>query len=205
MNVTRVSLAALAFLLAPALATAPLIGPVLGPTLGTAAADSRPASKGIYTEAGLGATTFLGTAAGYAQPGPSLEARIGYDLFSWLSVGVHLQASSHEATVPPPPEDEYFQFYGASGDGRLGFRYRSIGAFVDGSLGMTMVSSNILAKVGILDPGETLAVMFRAGGGIEYQLQNRHYAFGLAGQWWLMPDFSALSGTTFRAYLRYTY
>lgn len=168
-------------------------------------AHARPASSGIFTEVGLGATGLLGDAQADAAIGPTLTARIGYDLASWLSFGVHLGASSHEATVPPPPEGEWFQLYRGYGDGRLGFRVDNLAFFAEGGLGYAYISSNVLAKVGILDPGERFSIAFNAGGGIEYQILNRHYAFGLAGDWWLMPQFDALAGVELRLYLRYTY
>jgi hypothetical protein len=168
-------------------------------------AEARPASTGFYTEAGLGATMFLGDGSDDAAIGPSMELRIGYDLWSWLSVGVHLEASSHEATVPPPPEGEYVQLYRGFVDGRLGFRVGAIAVFAEGGAGGAVVSSNILQLGGYLDPGERAALAFTGGGGAEYQLQNRHYAFGVSGAWWLIPGFDALQGADARIYLRYTY
>ncbi len=168
-------------------------------------AEARPASRGVFTEAGVGATGFLGDAQSYSAVGPNLGVRAGYDLFSWLAVGVHLIASSHEATVPPPPEGEWYQLYRAHADGRLGFRVDEIGFFAEGGLGGAYISSNVLGKVGITDPGERFSVAFDAGGGIEYQIENRHYAFGLAVDWWLIPQFAALTGIEGRLYLRYTY
>lgn len=167
--------------------------------------DAKPASSGVYTEAGVGATGFLADMAEYGAVGLGLDLRVGYDLFSWLSIGGRLNASTHEATVPPPPEGEYFQLYSACGDARLGFNYKGVGAFVDGGIGLAMVSSNVLAKVGVLDPGEKFAVTFYAGGGVEYQLMNRHYAFGLAGHYQLYPDFDAIQSVGVRLYMRYTY
>jgi hypothetical protein len=174
--------------------------------LSASPASARPtAAHGAFTEAGIGAAGFIGADAEYAAIGPTLDLRAGYDLFSWLSVGVHLGAETHEATVPPPPEGEYFQLYAAQADGRLGFRAGRLGFFADGGLGFAYISSNLLSKVAILDTGETFSPVVSAGGGLEYQLENRHYAFGLAGQWWLMPAFSELQGFTSRIYLRYTY
>ena len=46
-----------------------------------------------------------------------MDLRIGRDLFSWLSLGVYVAASSHEATVPPPPDGEWFQLYRGGADG----------------------------------------------------------------------------------------
>jgi opacity protein-like surface antigen len=171
----------------------------------TAAADARPASTGWYTEGGMGLETMLGEHANYSAIGPSFDLRFGRDLFSWLSLGAHLNTTSHEATVPPPPEGEYYQLYSANAEARLGFRYKWFAMFVDGGIGLAMISSNILNKVEVTDPGESFTIRFAAGGGIEYQLQNRHYALGLGGQWVLLPEFSAMNGVTARAYLRYTY
>jgi len=168
-------------------------------------AEAKPASNGIYTEAGMGATGFLADMANHGAVGPSMDIRAGYDLFSWFSVGARIGASTHEATVPPPPEGEYFQIYTAAADGRLGFMYKGFGAFVDGGIGMAMISSNVLAKVGVLDPGEKFAFTFYGGGGLEYQMLNRHYAFGIAGQYQLFPDFDATQSFGVRLYMRYTY
>jgi hypothetical protein len=183
---------------------------VLGP-MGVLSGDwpgvayARPASEGYYTEAGMGAAAFLGDAAPYSAIGPNLELRVGYDVLSWLSAGLHLGASTHEATVPPPPEGEYYQLYTAAADLRLGWRLDRVALFADGGVGLGAVSSNVLARVGILDPGESVSLTFRAGAGVEYQLQNRHYAVGLAGQWLSMPGFDGTQGVATRLYLRYTY
>jgi hypothetical protein len=172
--------------------------------LATNRAEARPASKGIFTEAGLGATVFIRKRAS-AGIGPTLTLRAGYDLFSWFSVALHAGASSHEATVPPPPEGEWFQLYRGGGDARLGFRVKSVAAFAEGGIGAAYISSNVLQQVGLTDPGEHFSVMFHAGGGIEYQILNRHYGFGLAGDWQLMPQLDAQTNLELRAYLRYTY
>lgn len=168
-------------------------------------AEPRPRSHGFYAEAGIGARGFLGEAAESSKIGPVASLHIGYDLFSWLSVGGLLETSTHEATVPPPPEGEYYQLYSGGGEGRLGFAAGPMAFFVDGAVGVTLISTNILAKVMILDPGEELTIFFAAGGGFEYQLQNRHYALGIAGGWQSLPAFDRTQGVSGRAYLRYTY
>lgn len=165
----------------------------------------RIAAKGFFSEAGIGAAGYLGAARGYSAIGPSFAVRVGYDLFSWFSVGVQVAASSHEATVPPPPESEWYQLYRGFGDGRLGARIGRIAFFAEGGAGVAYISSNVLQKVGVLDPGERFSIAFTAGGGLEYQLENRHYAFGVAADWWLLPQFDAEQGVEARFYLRYTY
>lgn len=174
-----------------------------GARSGTAAAE-RPSSVGWFAEGGLGAVKFLKGSAD-ADLGPTLDVRIGRDLFSWLSVGVSLAASSHQATVPPPPEGEWFQLYRAEGDARIGGRFDRIAAFVEGGAGLAMISSNILGKVKITDPGERFSIAFHGGASVQYQLENRHYAFGLAADAFLLPNFASIRAIDSRLFLRYTY
>ncbi len=173
-------------------------------TAPTARAD-RPASTGIYAEAGIGGGGFLGNAADAANPGLNVGGRVGYDLFSWLSVGGVFTAATHEATVPPPPEDEYFQMYSVSAEGRIGFRVGWFAMYVAGGYGVGGISSNILGKVGITGTGERFTNVFHGSGGVEYQLQNRHYAFGVDTTYQLWLNFDESQTLSVRAYLRYTY
>src|SRR5689334_15923647 len=128
---------------------------------GTAAA--RPASTGWFAEGGLGAVKFLPKASADAALGPSLNLHVGRDLFSWLSIGVDLAASSHEATVPPPPVGEWFQLYRACGDARIAGSFDRFGLFVEGGAGIAMISSNVLGRVMITDPGQRVAIAFQGG------------------------------------------
>jgi hypothetical protein len=179
-----------------------VLGGVVAPG---ATASARPAASGWFAEGGLGAVAFLPKASRDADIGPALDVRIGRDLFSWLGVGISLAASSHEATVPPPPEGEWFQLYRGSGDARIGGRLDRFAGFIEGGAGIAMISSNVLGKVMITDPGERFSIAFHAGGGIEYQLENRHYAVGLAADGFLLPQFAAIRAIDSRLFLRYTY
>lgn len=174
-------------------------------TCPAAARAERPASTGFYAEASGGATAFVASVSSYAAVGPSLAVRIGSDLFSWLSLGVHVAASSHEALVPPPPQGEWFQLARAFADARISIRRGAIAGFIEGGAGAAYMSSNVLAKVMVIDPGEHFSLAFTGGAGVEYQLQNRHYAAGVAGGYWLMPQFAAAQGVEGRVFLRYTY
>jgi len=168
-------------------------------------AAARPASTGWYAEGGLGAVGFLPRASADAAIGPALAVRVGRDLFSFLSLGLNLGASSHEATIPAPPEGDWFQLYRGSADLRIGGRFDRLALFVEGGAGVAMISSNVLGKVMITEPGETFSIVFHAGAGFEYQLENRHYSLGFAADAMLMPQFDAIRAIDGRAYLRYTY
>ncbi|HEY4244941.1 MAG TPA: hypothetical protein VGM88_34235 [Kofleriaceae bacterium] len=170
-----------------------------------ATAAARPASTGWFAEAGFGAGGFLPSASDDAKVGPAIDVRIGRDLFSWLSVGIFAAMTSHEATTPPPPTGQWFQLYRGGADVRLGAKAGPIAFFAEGGAGAAIISSNILEKVGITDPGERASIEFQAGVGLEYQTENRHYAFGVAGDLFLIPQFDALRGVDVHAYIRYTY
>ncbi len=169
------------------------------------AAPARIASTGFFAEAGLGAVGFLPSAASDAQAGPAMTLRIGRDVFSFISLGVYLAASSHEATVPPPPEGQWFQLYRGGVDARVGGRFNTIAAFVEGGIGASLISSNVLEKVMITKPGKPYSVTFHGGAGAEYQLENRHYAIGIALDVFLEPQFATMKAIEPRLYLRYTY
>jgi hypothetical protein len=173
-------------------------GPLLQPT-------ERVAATGWFAEGGLGAVGFLPGASSDAAVGPSIDLRFGRDLFSWLSVGVFLAMSTHEATVPPPPTDEYFQLYRGGGDVRIGARIHRISLFVEAGVGVSYISTNVLDTVMITKPGNYTSLALQGGAGIEYQLENRHYGFGLAGDACLQPEFASLKIVDARLYLRYTY
>jgi hypothetical protein len=180
---------------------------VASATLATAGsgdlAHARPASTGFFAEGGLGALTFVPKRN--AALGPAMELRVGRDLFSWLSLGVVAAGSSHEATVPPPPEDEWFQLYRGAAELRIGGLVGRVRLFVEGGLGVAIMSSNVLEKVMIVEPGEWYSVMFHAGGGLEYQLENRHYAVGVAADGAIIPGFDNIKTVSGRVFLRYTY
>lgn len=178
---------------------------VVALTLASATASARPASTGWFAEGSLGVVKFLPSTSADAALGPSLDLRVGRDLFSWLSIGIMASASSHEATVPPPPTGQWFQLYRGGAELRIGGRFDRLALYAQGGVGEAMISSNVLGKVGVTDPGERFSIAFSAGGGAEYQLENRHYALGLAVDAFLLPQFAATKALDIRFFLRYTY
>ena len=168
-------------------------------------AQARPASTGFFAEGGLGAVAFLPPDSDHAAVGPGMTVRIGRDLFSWVSIGGYVAVSSHEATLPAPPDGDWFQLYRFGGDMRLGGRVNRVAFFVEGGVGGSLMSSNVLERVMTVEPGERFSITFHAGGGFEYQLENRHYALGLAVDAFYAPQFDQIKAIDSRLYLRYTY
>lgn len=160
-------------------------------------------SHGYYAEAGGGATVFL-VGGEYIAPGPALQLRTGYEPWSWFGIGARLGLSTHEAVVPPPPEQEYVQFWEIAATGRLALRISRIGLFAEGGLGLAVVNTNVLDQVGVTRADEHLSPLFIAGGGLDYHTQNRHFSLGLGADWTTYPTFDAASAVTVRFFLRYT-
>src|SRR5512143_1399846 len=121
-------------------------------------ANARPASTGFFAEGGFGVVAFVPPDSKNAAVGPAMDLRVGRDLFSFLSLGLFVAASSHEATVMPPPSGEWFQLYRGGADLRLGGRADKVAFFAEGGLGLSMMSSNILERSGTLDPGERFSI-----------------------------------------------
>jgi hypothetical protein len=158
----------------------------------------------INSEADLGALVFLGGAGDNAAPGPTLGARLGYAPTSWLSLGFVASGSTHEATVPPPPSGELFQLYLLGADVRFSVRAGRIGLFLEGSGGVAIFSTNVLDSVGVTEPGRSLGAYLAGGGGLQYHIANPRFAFGLAGDYTVLPDLGFVSAVAVRVYLRYS-
>jgi hypothetical protein len=160
-------------------------------------------AHGYFAEAGGGVSMFL-VGGQYIAPGATLHLRTGYEPFSWLGLGVRLGLSMHEATVPPPPDQEYFELWDGAATARLQLRAWRIGVYAEGGLGAGYINTNVLDKVGLTDPDSYVSFLVTAGGGIDYHTQNRHFGLGLGADWTTYPTFGAASSLTVRAYLRYT-
>jgi hypothetical protein len=164
------------------------------------AADAR---VRFFSEADLGGRFFLGPGKDNAAIGPVFGVGAGLAFTSWLQLGVVAGTSVHEATVPPPPDKEYFQLYTGAAELRLGFRVGRVGLFAQGRGGLGIVSTNILDSVGITEPEKHWGLMFGAGGGLLVHTGNPRFAFGLGGDWATFPSFDSLQTVTVRLFLRY--
>jgi hypothetical protein len=161
-------------------------------------------ASGFFAEAGLGAHLLVKPSS-TLSPGPALSLRLGRDLFSWLSLGVAVSMSSHASALPPPPDGEYLQLYQGAGHARIGGLIGSVSIFVEGGGGLARVSTNLLERGKLTTPGQRNSITFFCGAGAELQLDNRHYAVGLAANGWIMPQFDAALLAAGRLYLRYVY
>lgn len=163
------------------------------------------ASAGALTsQADLGATFFLGSAGENAAPGPAFGARIGWSPRGWLDLSLQVRGSTHSATVPPPPDSEFFQIYQGGAGVRFAARIGRIGLVAEGGGGIAFISTNVLDAVGITSPIKHWGPYITGGGGLEYHTDNPRFALGVGGDFGLFPDFDFMQAVSVHVYLRYT-
>lgn len=173
-----------------------------------AIAEAQPAmgqpAWGLYAELDAGATQFVGETQRFAALGPTFGIRVGKDITSWFAAGGVLATSMHEATVPPPPEDEYFQLYTLGAEARFTARLGRLALFAEAGAGLAYISTNVLERVAVTDPDERWTVVWRSGGGAAWHTRNRHFSLGLAADFALYPSYDSTTAIGARLYLRYT-
>jgi hypothetical protein len=177
-----------------------LLAPIL-----TVLALATPAAAKVrfFSEGDLGGRFFLGSGGQNAALGPNFGVSAGAQFTSWLHLGVAVGTSLHEATVPPPPDQEFFQLYTGAAQVRLGFRVGRVGIFVQQQSGVGIISTNILDDVGITQPDRHWSPFLGAGGGLIIHTGNPRFSFGLGGDWAMYPTFDSLQTVNVRLFVRY--
>ncbi len=166
--------------------------------------DAKKFARGFFAQGDLGAAIFLGKAGRYEAPGVLFGARLGYDIFRWLAVQLHVAGVSSDANVPPPTVGQTIQTYVFDAEARFGLQIRRFQLFAEGGGGVALVSNNVLDLVGVTNGGR-LTVAVIAGGGLDYHTLNRHFSFGLGADYIWLGNFNSAHALAINAYLRYTH
>ena len=167
--------------------------------------DPKKFARGFFATGELGALVFLGRTAKYAGAGPQFGVRLGYDIFRWLAVQVHVSGASSDANLPPPTLGQSFQTYLYLGELRGSIQIRRFGLFLEGGAGFAQISNNVLDLVNITERNNHFSFSVLGGAGLDYHTLNRHFSFGLDVDYIWMQGFSNTSALTATAYLRYTH
>ncbi len=130
-------------------------------------------------------------------------AQLGWGPVPWLFIGGLAAASTHEATVGPTPSGQYFQLYRLGGELRIAAHVGQVGFFLAPAGGYAILSSNLLDEAGVTKTDSNHALFIGGSGGLEWRTQNPRFAFGLAGEADVIPDFN-LTAVSVQFYLRYT-
>jgi hypothetical protein len=173
--------------------------------------DPRRFARGFFAEGDLGAVIFVGKLGDYASPGPTLGARLGYDVARWFALQAHVAGSFASADLPSP-YGQSFQMYLYAGEARAQLQLRRVGLYVDAGAGAVQISSNVLETrnidgktVGVTSPGQRFSFAVLAGAGIDLHTLNRHFSLGLAADYLFLGQFISSHAVTVGTYLRYTH
>jgi hypothetical protein len=165
--------------------------------------DPKKFAKGPFASGEVGALVYLGKAGKYADPGVAFGVRLGYDLFRWLDVQVHVLGASSDASTPPPQFGQSFQTYLYEGEVRLKVQIHRFQLFGEGGAGLAQVSTNVLEQVGVTH-GSNFTFAVVGGGGLDYHTLNRHFSVGLGADYVWLSTFTGGHALTAQVYLRYT-
>jgi hypothetical protein len=166
--------------------------------------DPKKFARGFFAQGEIGALFFVGNTASYAAAGPSFGMRLGYDLFRFLALQLHVAGASHEATLPPPTSGQSLQSYLYAAEVRAQIQIRRVALSLDGGAGLAQLSSNVLDQVAVTN-GTLYSLAVVAGAGFDYHTLNRHFSLGLNVDYIWMQAFSDTHALAATAYLRYTH
>jgi hypothetical protein len=165
-------------------------------------------AHGLFVEAQLGALTFLGDANKVSAPGPRFGVTLGYEVFSWLSPLLQLEASLHRTDNRPPPRATAYELLAASAGLRFSVPFTASAAlWLDGLVGVNWASGDVLRALGFRDAFK-LGINYGGELGFDWHMRARHHSIGLLGGAKMYPslarnDFTL--GVHGSAYLRYVF
>jgi hypothetical protein len=160
-------------------------------------------AHGLYTEGEFGALWFSGRASDEIAPGFAVGARVGYDIFRFFAVQLHLMGSTHQSQGDTPIAGQLLQMYQGTLEGKLTLRLVQWSFFAEGGLGAARMSSNLLYARGLAK----YRTGFTAGGGagLDYHFLSRHFSVGLRGGYYVLSDVTGSRDANATMYLRYTF
>jgi len=164
--------------------------------------------QGLFLEAQLGGSTFIGDARKVSHAGPRFGITLGYELTRWLALVLAIDASLHQTNNRPPPAHTSYELLGGLGGARLSLPIdERFALWAEGLFGVVWSSGDVLRalefrdafKVGIAYGGEL---------GFDWHMRARHHSLGLLGGARMLPSL-ARDDFTLAAYgsgyLRYVF
>lgn len=165
-------------------------------------------ARGLFVEAQLGALGFLGDLGKVSDAGPRLSVDVGYELASWVSALLLLDASFHDTKNRPPPSQTVYELLGASVGARFTVPFNARAAlWADGLVGMVWTGGDVLHALGFRD---TVKPSIAYGGelGFDWHVLARHHSLGVLAGGRVYPGLTRDGyslGLYGSAYLRYVF
>jgi hypothetical protein len=163
-------------------------------------------ARGLYGEAEVGTLIFIGDAGGPLGAGAGIGARLGYDLFRWVALQVHLFGSTHTTDFPGMPQSgQLLQLYQGTVELKLTLRHKQVAAALMGGGGLARLSSNLLGTTGLTEPDVQNSLALLGGLAADYHTLSRHFSFGVAGTFARFARLHTTGAIAATAYVRYTF
>jgi len=105
--------------------------------------------------------------AKYAGGGPAVRRSLGYDVFRWPPVQVHVSGASSDATCPPNARQS-FQTYCTRPKVRGSIQIPPFRSVLEGGAGFTQISNNVLDPFGITERNNHFSFSVLGGAGLDY-------------------------------------
>ena len=161
-------------------------------------------AHGLFTEGEFGVLWFTGRASDEVAPGFAVGARMGYDLFRFFAVQLHLLGSTHQTQGDTPTAGQLLQTYQGTVEGKLTLRLVQWSFFAEGGLGAARMSSNLLYVRGISEKYRT-GFTVGGGAGIDYHMLSRHFSFGVRANYYVLRELTSSQDLITTMYFRYTF
>ena len=161
-------------------------------------------ARGFFTEGEFGVLWFTGRAADEVAPGFAVGARLGYDIFRFFALQIHLLGSTHQTQGDTPTSGQLLQAYQGTVEGKLTLRVVQWSFFAEGGFGAARMSSNLLYVRGIAEKFRT-GFTFGGGAGVDYHMLSRHFSVGVRANYYLLSEIPGSQDLITTMYLRYTF
>jgi hypothetical protein len=167
-------------------------------------------ARGFLLETFLGSRAFLGGVDSLAQPGLLARIGLGYELWSWLTLGAGVELSMHTLEAPVPPTHGNFQLVDALVEARFALPLSARAALWLGAEGgVALTLGNLLEAHGVSN-ADSPGLMYGGSLGFDWHLLSRHHSLGLlaglrAYPQLDMPDGDRSFAFHSAAYLKYVF
>jgi len=165
-------------------------------------------ARGLFVEAQLGALGFIGDLGEVSKTGPRLSIDVGYELASWFSALLLLDASFPDTKNRPPPSHTVYEMLGASVGARFSVPFNARAAlWATGLVGMAWTGGDVLHALGFHDSVKP-SISYGGELGFDWHVLARHHSLGVLAGGRVYPELvrdSYSLGLYGSAYLRYVF
>lgn len=167
-------------------------------------------SHGFYLEAYVGVRSFVGGLGDLTKLGPFFHLGFGYELVSWLWIGVAAEGSLHRTDAPTPPSATVIDVFDFLAEVRIQANLTTRAAlWLGGEFGIAFSTADVLRAYGLQD-ADNIGLVYGGQVGFDWHMRNRHHSWGLVGGARLFPNFDGFDGSVAIGvhagmYLRYVF